>query len=82
MIPLNQYTINFGYNAASSISLFGADATDQICFTDLANSCATNVPFIAVLSQTNLDTEIDGIAGLSSGTDGLVTNLIMKYFTD
>jgi hypothetical protein len=82
VIPLNSYTISFGYNDASSITLTGTDATDQICFTSLTNSCATNVPFVAVLSQENLDTEIDGIVGLSSGTDGLVTNLIMKYFTD
>ena len=80
--PLNKYTITFGYDDVTTISLYGADAYDTFCLNDMSNSCTTAVPFVGVLSQTNLDTSIDGIAGLQSGTDGLVTNLIMKYFKD
>lgn len=62
--PLNEETITFGYDDSTTITLFGAEADDTVCYTSMANSCATEVRVIAVLSQTNLDTTIDGIAGL------------------
>ena len=80
--PLNEETITFGYDDVNTITLFGAEAEDTVCYTSMANSCATEVRMIAVLSQTNLDTTIDGIAGLQSGTDGFLSNLLMKEFRD
>ena len=48
--PLNEYTIYFGYDDVTSVSLFGNDAYDTICLTSMSNSCVDAIPFVAVLS--------------------------------
>ena len=68
-------------NYADGSSFTGNLVSDAVCITANPASCAQNIQWYQVKSETNVPSSYDGIAGLSKLSDTTVPPIVQQFYT-